>query len=402
MPVSATRSTTSSPSSGRRSRRSRPRGCSEPRCRSGSDQQREVLLGPADESLAFGHDPQRHARALGRVLRGAVPRRGPSLPARRRPPGSPGLSRERSSRSATIRERRTASPSSWEANRATAGGSSSAAWRSVSAVAWIVAAGVLSSWDALATKSRRRPPADAARSRREPRRGRALLGGRDRGAEPSRRDAVSSTIGRLALPPDIDDRGRSASGQHASTRAGSRKHPTSLVRERDPSVPVGQQDPVGRRREDQLMDPGPSSSPPRPSKVRRRRRGLPSLRAGGRGPPEPSRARDDGHGRRHELPPRPRVHAASVGRLPAFICRSVPSHSIATCVLRDRRMGLPVRLSRSPPVHFEATGEGPGPHSLPPVRPPNGREACGRGSGCSRVIVMVAALALVADCRGGG
>ncbi len=67
----------------------------------------------------------------------------------------PDSSLERSSRSATIRESRTASRSSCDAKRGIAAGSSAAACRRVSATAWIVAAGVFSSWDAFATKSRR-------------------------------------------------------------------------------------------------------------------------------------------------------------------------------------------------------------------------------------------------------
>ena len=67
----------------------------------------------------------------------------------------PVSSRERSSRSATIRDRRSASRSSWVANRGTAPGSSLGRSRRVSAAARIVAAGVFSSCDAFATKSRR-------------------------------------------------------------------------------------------------------------------------------------------------------------------------------------------------------------------------------------------------------
>ena len=54
-----------------------------------------------------------------------------------------------------MRDSRRASRSSCTANRVTASGSSSATARSVSAAAWIEAAGVFSSCDALATKSRR-------------------------------------------------------------------------------------------------------------------------------------------------------------------------------------------------------------------------------------------------------
>ena len=67
----------------------------------------------------------------------------------------PDSSRERSSRSATILESRTASASSCAANRGTASGSSCHTFRSVSAAAWIDAAGVFNSWEAFATKSRR-------------------------------------------------------------------------------------------------------------------------------------------------------------------------------------------------------------------------------------------------------
>ena len=54
-----------------------------------------------------------------------------------------------------MRESRSASRSSWAAKRETAAGSSSATERRVSAAAWIEAAGVFSSCEAFATKSRR-------------------------------------------------------------------------------------------------------------------------------------------------------------------------------------------------------------------------------------------------------
>ena len=92
----------------------------------------------------------------------APPPRGVALPRASPPPRKtrssrelPDSSRERSRRSATMRDSRIASRSSCTANRATSSGSSSTTCRRVSAAAWIVAAGVLSSWDAFATKSRR-------------------------------------------------------------------------------------------------------------------------------------------------------------------------------------------------------------------------------------------------------
>ena len=57
----------------------------------------------------------------------------------------PDSSRDRSSRSATMRESRTASASSCAANRGTAAGSSCHTFKSVSAAAWIDAAGVFNS-----------------------------------------------------------------------------------------------------------------------------------------------------------------------------------------------------------------------------------------------------------------
>ena len=177
----------------------------------------------------------------------------------------PDSSRERSSRSATIRERRTASRSSCSANRGTAAGSSCHTCKSVSAAAWIDAAGVFSSCDAFATKSRRTASrrrasvTSAITARTEP--------SVPAGVAVTRSQRVGAPVSMSATstPPGVRrpaDGLADARWVDLSERFGARAEMMleSLVREDGPRVAIEQQDPVVHGREDLVADllaPGP-------------------------------------------------------------------------------------------------------------------------------------------------
>ncbi len=229
----------------------------------------------------------------------------------------PDSSRDRSSRSPTILDRRTASRSSCAANRGITAGSSTAAVRIVSAAAWIVAAGVFSSCEALATKSRRTCSSRRASVTSRIVRRRPAVGHRDGDASQPARRRAHLGVGRDDLAP----RGRPPSGADG-TPGGATSPPTPVRLRSAPRAPgCGRRWRLRRRRA--LRRPA-SPSARRPSgDARRRRHGAPprasavhvagrfGARAGA-SPPERGRRR---RGRRRQRARTPDVHlAASLGR----------------------------------------------------------------------------------------
>ena len=184
-----------------------------------------------------------------------------SASSRTRSPSSlPDSSRDRSSRSATIRDRRIASRSNCDANRGTAAGSRCATDTSVSAAAWIEAAGVLSSCEALATKSRRTASMrrvsvmSVTTSRMEPSLPVGVTAARSHRVGSSRPNSIVPDAVRPGDAPEhLSQGGRIELVD--GLRAGAQMPHEGVVRERGPLITVEEQDPFLHRTQGQVLHP---------------------------------------------------------------------------------------------------------------------------------------------------